>query len=227
MDEEATHEEDEANELYRDMNINLEGRDTKMTDAPRTIVQTTQVIEDTHVIITSVNPEVDVPVTTFAEPHLLSVITLPPPPTPLITHQLKDEAQAENADFLNKLDDNIKKIIKDQVKEQVKAQVSKILPKIKKTVNEQLEAKVMTRLSNKSKTSHVVVANLSELELKKILIDKMENNKSIHISDEQKNLYKALVDNYKSEKLILDTYGDIVSFKRYNTLCFRSLYDIM
>ncbi|GKD95845.1 hypothetical protein Tco_1379742, partial [Tanacetum coccineum] len=57
MDEEATHEEDEANELYTDMNINLEGRDTKMTDAPRTIVQTTQVIEDTHVIITSVNPE--------------------------------------------------------------------------------------------------------------------------------------------------------------------------
>ncbi|GJZ85050.1 hypothetical protein Tco_0650389, partial [Tanacetum coccineum] len=83
-----------------------------------------------------------------------------------------DEAQAENADFLNKLDDNIKKIIKDQVKEQVKAQVSKILPKIKKTVNEQLEAKVMTRLSTESKTSLAIAANLSELELKKILIDK-------------------------------------------------------
>ncbi|GJY68732.1 hypothetical protein Tco_0471714, partial [Tanacetum coccineum] len=27
-------------------------------------------------------------------------------------------------------------------------------------------------------------------------------------------LYKALVDAYKSEKLILDTYGDTVSFKR-------------
>ncbi|GJR23213.1 hypothetical protein Tco_0971740, partial [Tanacetum coccineum] len=302
MDEEATHEEDEANELYRDVNVNLEGRDTEMTDAPRTIVQTTQVIEDTHVIITPVNPEgqqqsssvssgfvsnmlnpspdtcidslfnlntestslVDVPVTTFAEPPLLSATTLPPPPTPLIIHQLKtlennfsefnqtnqfavvvslilgivdaylankmdeaikiaihlqserlkDEAQAENADFLNKLDDNIKKIIKDQVKEQVKAQVSKILLKIKKTVNEQLEAKVMTCLSNESKTSHVVVANLSELELKKILIDKMESNKSIHISDEQKNIYKALVYTYESDKLILDTYGDTVSFKR-------------
>ncbi|GKF02820.1 hypothetical protein Tco_0029743, partial [Tanacetum coccineum] len=34
MDEEATHEEDEANELYRDVNVNLEGRDTVMTDAP-------------------------------------------------------------------------------------------------------------------------------------------------------------------------------------------------
>ncbi|GKA30517.1 hypothetical protein Tco_0716822 [Tanacetum coccineum] len=43
----------------------------------------------------------------------------------------------------------------------------------------------------------------------------MESNKSIHRSDEQKNLYKALVDTYKSDKLILDTYGDIVLFRRH------------
>ncbi|GJS91519.1 hypothetical protein Tco_0774155 [Tanacetum coccineum] len=306
MDEEETNKEDKANELYRDVNINLEGRDTEMTDAPCTIVQTTQVIEDTHVIITRVNPEaqqqsssvssgfvsnmlnpsqdtcinsifnlntestslIDVPVTTIAEPPLLST-TLPPPPTPLITylqqtpatipsssiqdlpnvgslfgfnHTLKtlendflefkqtnqfvaaiylilgivdtDKAQAENVDFINKLDDNIKKIIKDQVKEQVKAQVSKILLKIKKTVNEQLEAEVLTRSSNESKTSHAIAANLSELKPKKILIDKMESNNSIHRSDEQKNLYKALVDAYESDKLILDTYGYNVLFKR-------------
>ncbi|GKC32746.1 hypothetical protein Tco_1040040 [Tanacetum coccineum] len=234
MDEVETNEEDEVNELYRDVNVNLEGRDTEMTDAPRTIVQTTQVIEDTHVIITPVNPEaqqqsssvssgfisnmlnpspdtgidsifnlntestslIDVPVTTIAEPPLLSTTTLPPPPTPLITHlqqtPIPTPATAPSSslqdlpnfgslfglrdeDFINKLDDNIKKIIKDQVKEQVKAQ-----------------------------TSHAVAANLSELELKKILIDKIESNKSIHRSNEQKNLYKALVDTYESDKLILD-----------------------
>ncbi|GKD69620.1 hypothetical protein Tco_1323710 [Tanacetum coccineum] len=105
---------------------------------------------------------IDVPVTTIAEPPLLSTTTLPPLPTPLITHlqqtpiptpatalssslqdlpnfgslfgfsnkmheaiktvvqlqfeKLRDEAQAENADFINKLDDNIKKIIKEQIK---------------------------------------------------------------------------------------------------------------
>ncbi|GKB47407.1 hypothetical protein Tco_0898160 [Tanacetum coccineum] len=132
----------------------------------------------------------------------------------LQSKRLRDEAQAENADFINKLDDNIKKIIKNQVKEQVKAQVSKILSKIKKTVNEQLKTEVLTRSSNESKTSHAVAANLSELKLKKILIDKMESNKSIHRSDEQKNLYKALVNAYKSDKLIHDTYGDTVLFKR-------------
>ncbi|GKF52748.1 hypothetical protein Tco_0159658, partial [Tanacetum coccineum] len=57
LDEEETNEEDEVNELYRDVNVNLEGRDNEMTNAPHTIVQTTQVIEDTHVTITLVNPE--------------------------------------------------------------------------------------------------------------------------------------------------------------------------
>ncbi|GKD03739.1 hypothetical protein Tco_1178713 [Tanacetum coccineum] len=42
----------------------------------------------------------------------------------------------------------------------------------------------------------------------------MESNKSIYRSDEQKNPYKALVNAYKSDKLILDMYGDTVSFKR-------------
>ncbi|GKF79811.1 hypothetical protein Tco_0235379, partial [Tanacetum coccineum] len=53
MDKEVTHEEDEANELYRDVNINLEGRDTMMTDAPLPNVQATQETEDTHVILTA------------------------------------------------------------------------------------------------------------------------------------------------------------------------------
>ncbi|GJX21300.1 hypothetical protein Tco_0223977 [Tanacetum coccineum] len=224
QDQEVRHNEEESDEESQGANVEEEELDEEETnDEDETNVQTTKVIEDTHVIITLVNPEgqqqsssvssgfvsnmlnpspdtsidsifnlntestslIDVPVTTIVEPPLLSTTTLPPPPTPLITHLLRDEAQAKNEDFLNKLDDNIKKIIKDQVKEQVKAQ-----------------------------TSHAVAANLYELELKKILIDKMESNKSIHRSDEQKNLYKALVDAYESDKLILDTYRENVSFKR-------------
>nr|GEV47739.1 hypothetical protein [Tanacetum cinerariifolium] len=84
--------------------------------------------------------------------------------------RLQDEAQAENEEFLNKLDENIQNIIKEQVKEQVK--------------------------------------------LKKIIIKKIESNKSIHRSDEQRNLYKALVDAYECDKIILDTYRDTVTLKR-------------
>nr|GEV80356.1 hypothetical protein [Tanacetum cinerariifolium] len=102
----------------------------------------------------------------------------------LQSDRIRDEAQAKNKDFINKLDENIK-IIKEQVKVQVKELVSKILPRIEKLVNEQLKTEVLTRSSNKAKTSYAVAANLSELELKKILIDKMESYKSIHRSVQQ------------------------------------------
>ncbi|GJS06291.1 hypothetical protein Tco_0363087 [Tanacetum coccineum] len=262
-----------------------------MTDALLANVQTTQVIEDTHMIIIVVTPEVqqqsfsvssgfisnmlnpnpntgidsilnlniestslvDVPVTMNVEMPPSSVATLPPPPIPFsqplqqtpvptptnvpstslqnlptfgslfkfkdkvksleddflefkqtnlfaeavssipgivdtyLANKMnearkaadREEAQADNEDFINKIDENMKKIIKEQVKVQVKEQVSKILPKIEKSVNEQLEAEVLIRSSNEAKTSHTIAANLSELELKKILIDKMEKNKSI------------------------------------------------
>nr|GEW08272.1 hypothetical protein [Tanacetum cinerariifolium] len=273
LDEDMTNEEEEVDELYNDVNINLEGRDTEMTDASLTN-------EDTHVIMTVVTPEaqqqssfissgfisnmlnpnpdtsidfilnlntkstslVDDPVSKNIEMPPSSVTTLPPPPIPFIQPQqqtpvpppaivvstslqnlptfgslfkfedrvkalkddfsifkqtnlfaktlssipgivdmylankmneavktavqlqsdrLKDEAQAENEDFINKLDENIKKIIKEQVKVRVKEQVTKILPRIEKLVNEQLESEVLTRSSNEAKTSHVVAANLT------------------------------------------------------------------
>nr|GEW19137.1 hypothetical protein [Tanacetum cinerariifolium] len=89
------------------------------------------------------------------------------------TDRLQDSLQRENDEFLRTIDDNIKKIIKEQVK-----------------------------------------IDLSEMELKKILIDKMEGNKSIQRSDEQRNLYKALVEAYEADKTILDSYGESAILKR-------------
>nr|GEY50063.1 hypothetical protein [Tanacetum cinerariifolium] len=209
--DEGLDAEDDDNELYGDLNINMEGRDVQMTDA-----HIAQVLEDTHVTLTPVNPDgidslfeltprVDVPVTTTVACLLLTTPTLPPPsiriisqvqqaPTPSpatapstslqdllnfgslfsltidsrlmnlislssckqisLLNPLQDEAQAENEDFLNKLDENIQKIIKEQVKEKVK-------------------------------TSYAVAADLSELELRKIIIEKIESNK--YRDDEDKD----------------------------------------
>nr|GEX90687.1 hypothetical protein [Tanacetum cinerariifolium] len=111
---EGPNTEDDDNELYGDLNINLEGRDVQMTD-----VHTTQVLEDTHVTLTLVSPDgqqqsssvssqyvsnmlnlspdagidslfestprVDVPVTTTVEPLLLSTPSLPRPSIPIIS----------------------------------------------------------------------------------------------------------------------------------------------
>nr|GFB21027.1 hypothetical protein [Tanacetum cinerariifolium] len=63
--------------------------------------------------------------------------------------------------------------LRERVKSQVKEQVSQILPRIEKSVNAQLEAKVLTRSFHSSRTSYAVAADLSEMELKKILIEKM------------------------------------------------------
>ncbi|GJY04672.1 hypothetical protein Tco_0370612 [Tanacetum coccineum] len=127
-------------------------------------------IDSIFTLNTEATSLVDVPVTTIVEPPLVSVITLPPSPTPLITHMQQTPVPTPTTVLSSSLQD---------------------LPNFGS-----------------------LFRHLSELELKKILIDKMESNKSIHISDEQKNLYKALVEAYESDKLILDIYGDTVSFKR-------------
>nr|GEY38018.1 hypothetical protein [Tanacetum cinerariifolium] len=220
--DEGPKAEDYDKELYGDVNINMEGIDS--------------FFESTH--------RVDVPVMTTIEPLLLSAPTLPLPSIPIISQVQQALAPSPTTapstslqDLLNfgslfgfdhrlkKLEANFSKYMQTNqllkasllfsiIKEQVKVQVFKILPKIEKIVNEQLKAEVLTRASNSSKTSYAVAAKLPELELKKIIIENMESNKSIYRSDEQRNLYKALVDSYECDKIILDTYGDMVMLKR-------------
>nr|GFB49498.1 hypothetical protein [Tanacetum cinerariifolium] len=91
------------------------------------------------------------------------------------TDRLRDSYQRENDEFLRTIDDNMKRIIKEQVK---------------------------------------IAADLLEMELKKILIEKIEGNKSIQRSDEQRNLYNALVDAYEADKTILDSYKETTILKR-------------
>nr|GEX07114.1 hypothetical protein [Tanacetum cinerariifolium] len=238
-EKEKMDEEEEVNELYMDVNINLEGRDTEMTDTTQTNLQGTQVTEDTYVILTIVTPEaqqqssyvssgfissmlnptpytgidfilnlntdstslLDVPVTTNVEIPPSSTTTLPSPPIPFIQPQQQTLVPPPL-------------IVSNHQEEQVKEQVTKILQRIEKLVNEQLEAKILTSSSNEANTSHDVAANLAELKLKKILIEKLERNRSIHHSDQQKAFYKALIDAYESDKVILDTYGDTITIKR-------------
>nr|GEV15131.1 hypothetical protein [Tanacetum cinerariifolium] len=126
-------------------------------------------------------PQVDVQASTIVTPLKLTAPTLPPLTIPIISQFAGAVSSIPRIveRYMDQWMNEAVKIIKDQVKEQVKLQVSKILPKIKKTVNEKLEAKVLTRSSNSSKTSYVMAADLSELELKKILIEKMESNKDV------------------------------------------------
>ncbi|GJS15811.1 hypothetical protein Tco_0410283 [Tanacetum coccineum] len=128
----------------------------------------------------------------------------------LKSNKLREEAQAENQAFLNSLDSNMQKIIKDQVK----TQTSKIKSKVEKYVTESLGAEVLIRSTNQPQTSYGIASSLSEFELKRILMDKMEENKSIDRSDVQKNLYNALVEAYNTDKDLLSSYGDVLIIPR-------------
>nr|GEV60945.1 putative reverse transcriptase domain-containing protein [Tanacetum cinerariifolium] len=83
-----------------------------------------------------------------------------------------------------------------------------------KTIDENMQKIIKEQVKEQIKTLYVVAADLFKMVLKKILIKKMEGNKSIQCSDEQRNLYKALVEAYESDKIILDTYGETVTLKR-------------
>nr|GEV89576.1 hypothetical protein [Tanacetum cinerariifolium] len=186
-EEERLNEEEEAEEVYRDVNIN-QGRG----------IQATLDVEDSHVTLTPVHPDSQQE-SSFISSHFVTSMLNP-----------ASDAGMESI-FVTA---SSSRIIKEQVKGQVKEQVSQILPRIEQSVNAQLEAKVLTRSSHSSRTSYAVAADLPEMELKKILIEKMEGNKSIQCSDEQRNLYKSLVDAYEADKTILDTYGETIILKR-------------
>ncbi|GJR85668.1 hypothetical protein Tco_0209679 [Tanacetum coccineum] len=88
----------------------------------------------------------------------------------LKSDKLREEAQAENQDFLNSLDSNVKRIIK----EQVKAQTSKIMTKVEKYVTETLEAEVLVRSTNQPQTSYAVASSLSRTKFReRFLMDKI------------------------------------------------------
>nr|GEX99203.1 putative ribonuclease H-like domain-containing protein [Tanacetum cinerariifolium] len=146
--EEGHDAEDDNEELYKDVNINLEGRDSLSVSS--------------QFVTSMLNPSPDADIDSPFES----------------TPQTNQFARA----------------------------VSSIIRIVERYMDQ--------RMNETVKTSYVVATGLSEMELKKILIEKMDSNKSIHRSNEQRNLYKALVDAYECDKIILDTYGDTVTLKR-------------
>ncbi|GJU34339.1 hypothetical protein Tco_1182693 [Tanacetum coccineum] len=184
-DKEGEQEQDEEDDLYRDVNINLERSDAEMTDA-----QANKDTEDAHVTLIFEPPVVQQQSSSVSS-DLMSKFINPSLDTDernsrcgcSTKTKLREEAQARNHEFLNQVDSTMKAIIKEQI-------------------------------TNQPQTSYAVAASLSDFELKKIIIEKMETNKSIDRSDVQKDLYKALVKSYNSDKYIISSYGDVVTLKK-------------
>ncbi|GJZ17427.1 hypothetical protein Tco_0553550, partial [Tanacetum coccineum] len=211
MEKEATQEEDEANELYRDVNVNLEGRDTAMTYAPLPNVQATNEIEDTHVILTApINPEGQQQSSSVTSGFVSNMLN-PRPDTGI------DLIFTLNTKATSLVDVSVTTIAEPPLVSAITLpppsthlitylQQTPVPTPAIKLVNDQLESEVLICSSNEANTSHAVEANLSELELKKILIDKMEANKSIDRSLAHKE------DPRESFNELIDTPLDLSAF---------------
>ncbi|GJY08146.1 hypothetical protein Tco_0375200 [Tanacetum coccineum] len=72
----------------------------------------------------------------------------------------------------------------------------------------------LDRTSSQTNVNYESAASLYEFELTKILIDKMEKNKSYDKADYKKKLYDALVESYNTDKDLFYSYGEVFSLKR-------------
>nr|GEV72102.1 hypothetical protein [Tanacetum cinerariifolium] len=249
--EEGHDEEEEEDELYRDVNIN-QGRG----------IQATLEVEDSHVTLTPVNPD-DAQTPTSVAPLLMTAPTMTPStiatittisqasilPTTALSTIIQDlpnfgslfgfdnrlrTLEANFSEFMQTnqfagavsailgivyryMDQRMNEAVhvavqlqSDKLREEAQKENDEFL----KTIDENMQKNIKEQVKEQVKTSYVVAADLFEMELKKIFIEKMEGNKSIQHSDEQRNLYKALVEAYESDKIILDTYGKTVTLKR-------------
>nr|GEU89153.1 retrovirus-related Pol polyprotein from transposon TNT 1-94 [Tanacetum cinerariifolium] len=243
--EEGQDKEDEEDELYKDVNINL-GSGIQMSD-----VHTTQEFKDSHVTLTPVNPDgiksifemtsqTDVQTPTSVAhlpvyaptltPSTIATITTtqqaPTPPTTAPSTLLQDLPNFGSLfgfdHRLKTLEENFSEFMQTNQFARAISSIPGIVHRYMdqrmneavKTIDENMQKIIKEQVKEQVKTSYAIVADLSEMELKKIIIEKIEGNKSIHQSNEQRNLYKALVKAYESDKIILDTYEDTVTLKR-------------
>nr|GEU95281.1 hypothetical protein [Tanacetum cinerariifolium] len=238
--EEGHDEEEEEDKLYRDININqgrgiqatLEVEDSHVTltlvnpDGMKSIFETTSqmdahtptLVAPLHMTAPTMTPSTIATISTTSQAPILPTIA----PSTIIQDLPNFGSLFGFDNRLRTLEANFSEFMQmnqfagavSAIPGIVQRYMDQQMNEAVKTMNEQLEAEVLTQSSHSSKTSYAVVVDLSEMELKKVLIEKIEGNKSIQRSDEQRNLYKALVKANESDKIILDTYKETVTLKR-------------
>ncbi|GKA04065.1 hypothetical protein Tco_0676846 [Tanacetum coccineum] len=81
-------------------------------------------------------------------------------------------------------------------------------------VTKSLEEVVLAKESSQPQSSYKAVATLTEFELKKILIDKIDKSESYLAALEHRECYKGLIKSYDLDKTLFSTYGKVYSLKR-------------
>ncbi|GKA55603.1 hypothetical protein Tco_0754675 [Tanacetum coccineum] len=113
------------------------------------------------------------------------------------TKDFEKKAQEERKLYIDVVEKSVKDIIKEE-----------------STITESLENVVLAKSSSQPQSTYEAATSLTEFELKKILIDKLEKSKSYRAAEEHRNLYDALIKSYQLDKDLFDSYGKAYSLKR-------------
>ncbi|GKC00879.1 hypothetical protein Tco_0987015 [Tanacetum coccineum] len=113
------------------------------------------------------------------------------------TKEFEKKAQEERKLYIDVVKNSVKDIIKDE-----------------STINESLKNVILVKSSSQLKSIYEAAASLTEFELKKILLDKIEKSKLYQAALEHKELYDGLVKSYNLDKHLFSSYGNVYSLKR-------------
>nr|GEW74816.1 hypothetical protein [Tanacetum cinerariifolium] len=88
------------------------------------------------------------------------------------------------------------------------------LPNFTSMVKESLKDAILAKESSQPQYSYEVAATLTEFELKKILIKKIDKSESYLVALEHRECYEGLKKSYDLDKAIFSTYDKVYSLKR-------------
>nr|GEV39495.1 ribonuclease H [Tanacetum cinerariifolium] len=162
---------------------------------------------------------------TFTSPLLLTTPT--PPPTIEITNTPSTIADFASVFRLKKrvisLENDVVELKKDPLHtQQVKNRLPQILleevsnfalPVIEKMIEESLNQVNLAKASYQPQSTYEAAATLTEFELKKILIDKMNTSESYLTAPEHRECYDGLIKSYHLDKDFFSSY-DVYSLKK-------------
>ncbi|GKD19126.1 hypothetical protein Tco_1208284 [Tanacetum coccineum] len=138
--------------------------------------------------------------------------------TSLVDEHLDTRLGETKEEFMNFLSESLTA----RIKEQVKDQLPQILPKevsifappvIKKLFKESRDEVTLAKVSFQLQSTYEAASTLTEFELKKILLDKMEKSESYLTAPEHRDNYDGLKKSYALEKDFFFSY-DVYSLKR-------------
>ncbi|GJS17120.1 hypothetical protein Tco_0411592 [Tanacetum coccineum] len=218
-DEEATYEEDQGTEAVEDTKTDLDGRDEVMTDVILPQVQATQEIEDTHVTLTPVNPDGQQQSSSVSSGFVSNMLN-PNQDTGV------DDIFGQHTEATSLIDTPVTAIMEPSFTAQInrpptpypldiQTQQPPIMTPATTTSSLLQNLPNFASLFGFDYRLKALEDNFSELRQTNQYAEALSSTPFLALSDIQRQLYKALVDAYEADKILLDTYGDTVTIKRH------------